>query len=127
SNQVKSGSMDAGGKKSTCRWRGSEKCGRTRFKMHYHGWRSIYCISKRLAFKGSAPLNISGREAVYERKMKIQQDYIVQDLGGADHVTDLDHNHVAESQTTILNLNGTYFGGYDDIRLRSQTTSNLSS
>ncbi|ONM24814.1 hypothetical protein ZEAMMB73_Zm00001d006727 [Zea mays] len=64
--------------------------------MHYHGWRSIYCISKRLAFKGSAPLNISGREAVYERKMKIQQDYIVQDLGGADHVTDLDHNHVAE-------------------------------
>ncbi|AQK87403.1 SEC14 cytosolic factor family protein / phosphoglyceride transfer family protein [Zea mays] len=31
------------------------------------------------------------------------------------------------SQTTILNLNGTYFGGYDDIRLRSQTTSNLSS
>jgi hypothetical protein len=24
-------------------------------------------------------------------------------------------------------LNGTYFGGYDDIRLRSQTTSNLSS
>uniref|UniRef100_A0A804MSE8 Uncharacterized protein n=1 Tax=Zea mays TaxID=4577 RepID=A0A804MSE8_MAIZE len=41
SNQVKSGSMDAGGKKSTCRWRGSEKCGRTRFKMHYHGWRNL--------------------------------------------------------------------------------------
>jgi cellulose synthase/poly-beta-1,6-N-acetylglucosamine synthase-like glycosyltransferase len=45
----------------------------TGFKMHCHGWWSIYCISKWLAFKGSAPLNISGREAVYERKMKIQQ------------------------------------------------------
>ena len=29
--------------------------------MHCHGWRSIYCIPKRVAFKGSAPLNLSDR------------------------------------------------------------------
>ena len=29
--------------------------------MHCHGWRSIYCIPKRPAFKGSAPLNLSDR------------------------------------------------------------------
>ncbi|GJN41117.1 hypothetical protein PR202_gn00447 [Eleusine coracana subsp. coracana] len=33
----------------------------TGFKMHCHGWRSIYCIPKRAAFKGSAPLNLSDR------------------------------------------------------------------
>ncbi|OEL33836.1 hypothetical protein BAE44_0005141 [Dichanthelium oligosanthes] len=33
----------------------------TGFKMHCHGWRSIYCIPKRPAFKGSAPLNLSDR------------------------------------------------------------------
>ncbi|KAL0349619.1 UNVERIFIED_CONTAM: Cellulose synthase A catalytic subunit [UDP-forming] [Sesamum radiatum] len=27
----------------------------TGFKMHCHGWRSVYCIPKRPAFKGSAP------------------------------------------------------------------------
>jgi cellulose synthase A len=29
--------------------------------MHCHGWRSIYCIPKLAAFKGSAPLNLSDR------------------------------------------------------------------
>ena len=29
--------------------------------MHCHGWRSIYCIPSRPAFKGSAPLNLSDR------------------------------------------------------------------
>lgn len=33
----------------------------TGFKMHCHGWRSIYCIPHRAAFKGSAPLNLSDR------------------------------------------------------------------
>ncbi|KAG9149613.1 hypothetical protein Leryth_024170 [Lithospermum erythrorhizon] len=33
----------------------------TGFKMHCHGWRSIYCIPKRPAFKGSAPINLSDR------------------------------------------------------------------
>ncbi|PKA51109.1 putative cellulose synthase A catalytic subunit 3 [UDP-forming] [Apostasia shenzhenica] len=33
----------------------------TGFKMHCHGWRSIYCIPDRPAFKGSAPLNLSDR------------------------------------------------------------------
>ncbi|KAJ8459103.1 hypothetical protein OPV22_032029 [Ensete ventricosum] len=33
----------------------------TGFKMHCHGWRSIYCIPARPAFKGSAPLNLSDR------------------------------------------------------------------
>jgi cellulose synthase A len=33
----------------------------TGFKMHCHGWRSIYCIPKRPAFKGYAPLNLSDR------------------------------------------------------------------
>ncbi|XP_078174315.1 putative cellulose synthase A catalytic subunit 5 [UDP-forming] isoform X2 [Carex rostrata] len=33
----------------------------TGFKMHCHGWRSIYCVPKRPAFKGSAPLNLSDR------------------------------------------------------------------
>ncbi|KAI3861871.1 hypothetical protein MKX03_001727 [Papaver bracteatum] len=27
--------------------------------MHCHGWRSIYCIPKRSAFKGSEPINPS--------------------------------------------------------------------
>ncbi|GAV63561.1 Cellulose_synt domain-containing protein [Cephalotus follicularis] len=33
----------------------------TGFKMHCHGWRSIYCIPSRPAFKGSAPINLSDR------------------------------------------------------------------
>ncbi|CAD5187209.1 probable cellulose synthase A catalytic subunit 5 [UDP-forming] [Musa acuminata AAA Group] len=33
----------------------------TGFKMHCHGWRSIYCVPTRPAFKGSAPLNLSDR------------------------------------------------------------------
>ncbi|XP_042492167.1 cellulose synthase A catalytic subunit 2 [UDP-forming]-like [Macadamia integrifolia] len=33
----------------------------TGFKMHCHGWRSVYCIPKRPAFKGSAPINLSDR------------------------------------------------------------------
>ncbi|XP_011042923.1 PREDICTED: cellulose synthase A catalytic subunit 2 [UDP-forming]-like [Populus euphratica] len=33
----------------------------TGFKMHCHGWRSVYCMSKRPAFKGSAPINLSDR------------------------------------------------------------------
>uniref|UniRef100_A0A5B7ARF4 cellulose synthase (UDP-forming) n=1 Tax=Davidia involucrata TaxID=16924 RepID=A0A5B7ARF4_DAVIN len=33
----------------------------TGFKMHCHGWRSIYCIPARPAFKGSAPINLSDR------------------------------------------------------------------
>ncbi|KAE8702334.1 putative cellulose synthase A catalytic subunit 3 [Hibiscus syriacus] len=31
----------------------------TGFKMHYHGWRSVYCDPARPAFKGSAPINLS--------------------------------------------------------------------
>lgn len=31
----------------------------TGFKMHCHGWRSIYCTPDRPAFKGSAPINLS--------------------------------------------------------------------
>ncbi|KAJ4959147.1 hypothetical protein NE237_026258 [Protea cynaroides] len=31
----------------------------TGFKMHCRGWRSIYCMPKRPAFKGSAPINLS--------------------------------------------------------------------
>ncbi|PSS31134.1 Cellulose synthase A catalytic subunit 5 [UDP-forming] like [Actinidia chinensis var. chinensis] len=33
----------------------------TGFKMHCHGWRSVYCIPTRPAFKGSAPINLSDR------------------------------------------------------------------
>eukprot|EP00252_Welwitschia_mirabilis_P014830 TRINITY_DN3286_c0_g3_i1.p1 TRINITY_DN3286_c0_g3~~TRINITY_DN3286_c0_g3_i1.p1 ORF type:complete len:1007 (+),score=48.74 TRINITY_DN3286_c0_g3_i1:114-3134(+) len=33
----------------------------TGFKMHCRGWRSVYCIPKRAAFKGSAPINLSDR------------------------------------------------------------------
>ncbi|EPS66740.1 hypothetical protein M569_08032, partial [Genlisea aurea] len=33
----------------------------TGFKMHCHGWRSVYCIPKRPAFRGSAPINLSDR------------------------------------------------------------------
>ncbi|XP_062160285.1 cellulose synthase A catalytic subunit 2 [UDP-forming]-like isoform X2 [Alnus glutinosa] len=33
----------------------------TGFKMHCHGWRSVYCIPKMPAFKGSAPINLSDR------------------------------------------------------------------
>ncbi|KAJ8747889.1 hypothetical protein K2173_014536 [Erythroxylum novogranatense] len=31
------------------------------FKMHCHGWRSVYCMPARPAFKGSAPINLSDR------------------------------------------------------------------
>ncbi|KAJ8544071.1 hypothetical protein K7X08_025689 [Anisodus acutangulus] len=33
----------------------------TGFKMHCHGWRSVYCMPKLPAFKGSAPINLSDR------------------------------------------------------------------
>ena len=33
----------------------------TGFKMHARGWRSIYCMPQRPAFKGSAPINLSDR------------------------------------------------------------------
>ncbi|XP_031093608.1 cellulose synthase A catalytic subunit 2 [UDP-forming]-like isoform X3 [Ipomoea triloba] len=33
----------------------------TGFKMHCRGWRSVYCMPKRPAFKGSAPINLSDR------------------------------------------------------------------
>ncbi|CAN4081186.1 unnamed protein product [Withania somnifera] len=33
----------------------------TGFKMHCHGWRSVYCMPNRPAFKGSAPINLSDR------------------------------------------------------------------
>ncbi|XP_024385240.1 probable cellulose synthase A catalytic subunit 5 [UDP-forming] [Physcomitrium patens] len=33
----------------------------TGFKMHCRGWRSIYCMPARAAFKGSAPINLSDR------------------------------------------------------------------
>ncbi|VFQ86717.1 unnamed protein product [Cuscuta campestris] len=33
----------------------------TGFKMHCHGWRSVYCMPQRPAFKGSAPINLSDR------------------------------------------------------------------
>lgn len=33
----------------------------TGFKMHCRGWRSIYCMPKRVAFKGTAPINLSDR------------------------------------------------------------------
>ncbi|XP_060198619.1 cellulose synthase A catalytic subunit 2 [UDP-forming]-like [Lycium barbarum] len=33
----------------------------TGFKMHCHGWRSVYCMPTRPAFKGSAPINLSDR------------------------------------------------------------------
>ncbi|KAL2940411.1 Cellulose synthase A catalytic subunit 3 [UDP-forming] [Bienertia sinuspersici] len=33
----------------------------TGFLMHARGWRSIYCMPKRPAFKGSAPINLSDR------------------------------------------------------------------
>ncbi|XP_009370338.2 cellulose synthase A catalytic subunit 4 [UDP-forming] [Pyrus x bretschneideri] len=33
----------------------------TGFKMHCRGWKSVYCMPKRPAFKGSAPINLSDR------------------------------------------------------------------
>ncbi|KAJ0089914.1 hypothetical protein Patl1_14519 [Pistacia atlantica] len=33
----------------------------TGFKLHSRGWRSVYCMPKRSAFKGSAPINLSDR------------------------------------------------------------------
>jgi len=33
----------------------------TGFKMHCRGWRSIYCMPARVAFKGGAPINLSDR------------------------------------------------------------------
>ncbi|KAJ7513870.1 hypothetical protein O6H91_23G017400 [Diphasiastrum complanatum] len=33
----------------------------TGFRMHNRGWRSIYCVTKRDAFRGSAPINLTDR------------------------------------------------------------------
>ncbi|KAK3011314.1 hypothetical protein RJ639_012392 [Escallonia herrerae] len=33
----------------------------TGFKMHCRGWKSVYCMPERAAFKGSAPINLSDR------------------------------------------------------------------
>ncbi|XP_073001303.1 cellulose synthase A catalytic subunit 7 [UDP-forming] [Typha latifolia] len=33
----------------------------TGFKMHCRGWKSVYCVPERPAFKGSAPINLSDR------------------------------------------------------------------
>ncbi|KAK7345738.1 hypothetical protein VNO77_16349 [Canavalia gladiata] len=33
----------------------------TGFNMHCRGWKSVYCMPKRAAFKGSAPINLSDR------------------------------------------------------------------
>ncbi|CAN4095954.1 unnamed protein product [Withania somnifera] len=33
----------------------------TGYRMHNHGWRSIYCITKRDAFRGTAPINLTDR------------------------------------------------------------------
>lgn len=33
----------------------------TGFMMHARGWRSVYCITARPAFKGSAPINLTDR------------------------------------------------------------------
>ncbi|KAJ1385652.1 Tetratricopeptide repeat-containing domain [Sesbania bispinosa] len=33
----------------------------TGFKMHCRGWKSVYCMPKRAAFKGSVPINLSDR------------------------------------------------------------------
>ncbi|CAL0304941.1 unnamed protein product [Lupinus luteus] len=33
----------------------------TSFKIHTHGWRSIYCMPKRPAFRGTAPINLTDR------------------------------------------------------------------
>lgn len=39
----------------------------TGFKMHCHGWRSIYCIPERPAFKVSSPANLSnGLQQVFQ-------------------------------------------------------------
>lgn len=33
----------------------------TGFNMHCRGWKSVYCMPKKAAFKGSAPINLSDR------------------------------------------------------------------
>ncbi|KAK4385743.1 Cellulose synthase-like protein D4 [Sesamum angolense] len=33
----------------------------TGYRMHNRGWRSIYCVTKRDAFRGSAPINLTDR------------------------------------------------------------------
>ncbi|EFJ32798.1 cellulose synthase-like D3-1, glycosyltransferase family 2 protein [Selaginella moellendorffii] len=33
----------------------------TGFRMHDRGWRSVYCVTKRDAFRGSAPINLTDR------------------------------------------------------------------
>lgn len=33
----------------------------TGYRMHNRGWRSVYCITKRDAFRGSAPINLTDR------------------------------------------------------------------
>ncbi|TKY68136.1 Cellulose synthase A catalytic subunit 3 of UDP-forming [Spatholobus suberectus] len=51
----------------------------TGFKMHARGWRSIYCMPKRPAFKGSAPINLSDRlnqvEILFSRHCPIWYGY----------------------------------------------------
>jgi cellulose synthase/poly-beta-1,6-N-acetylglucosamine synthase-like glycosyltransferase len=33
----------------------------TGFRMHNRGWRSVYCVTKRDAFRGTAPINLTDR------------------------------------------------------------------
>lgn len=33
----------------------------TSLKLHSHGWRSVYCMPKRAAFRGTAPINLTER------------------------------------------------------------------
>ncbi|KAL5809378.1 hypothetical protein ACOSQ3_030069 [Xanthoceras sorbifolium] len=33
----------------------------TGYRMHYRGWRSVYCVTKRDAFRGPAPINLTDR------------------------------------------------------------------
>lgn len=33
----------------------------TGYRMHNRGWRSVYCVTKRDAFRGSAPINLTDR------------------------------------------------------------------
>ncbi|KAI3473473.1 hypothetical protein Pfo_031005 [Paulownia fortunei] len=47
----------------------------TGFKMHCHGWRSIYCVPPRPAFKGSAPINLSDLEIFLSRHCPLWYGY----------------------------------------------------
>ncbi|KAL8153889.1 LOW QUALITY PROTEIN: hypothetical protein V2J09_011649 [Rumex salicifolius] len=39
-------------------WISNRRCG---YRMHNRGWRSVYCVTKRDAFRGSAPINLTDR------------------------------------------------------------------